>query len=135
MRTYSELIALPTLKERFEYLKLNGFVGDETFGSDRYLNQIFYKSPEWKSIREKVIIRDRGMELGLDGFPISGVIRIHHMNPLFEEDLINRDPKCVDLNQLISCSLLMHNAIHFGDSEIVNNYTYNDRYPNDTKLW
>ena len=101
IRTYSELIKLPTFKERYEYLRLGGRVGEDTFGFDRYLNQAFYKSEEWKSIRDHVIIRDNGCDLGIEGHEIFGRILIHHMNPIRKEDIINRSDILLNPEYLI----------------------------------
>ena len=134
-RTYSELIRFHTLKERFDYLKLGGRVGEDTFGFDRYLNQIFYRSSEWKTIRQFVILRDVGNELGLEGYPITGKIYIHHMNPITPEDIYGRSEHLLDPKYLISVSLRMHNAITYGDDSVLDYYIYNERTPNDTCPW
>lgn len=118
-KRYSELIALPTFQERFEYLKLVGNVGIETFGFDRYLNQTFYKSPEWKTIRDKVIIRDNGCDLGIPGHEIFGKIYIHHMNPILQEDILDRNPDLMNPEFLICTSHKTHNAIHYGTEDIL----------------
>lgn len=118
-RTYSELILLPTFEERFEYLKLDGSVAATTFGADRYINQLFYTSPEWKKVRRDIIIRDNGCLLGLEGYEIASGILIHHMNPVTLEQLINRDPKLLDPEYLICVDKLTHNAIHFGDISLL----------------
>lgn len=134
IRTYSELILLPTYEERFDYLKLDGLVGKETFGFDRYLNQIFYRSPEWKSIRDHVIIRDNGCDLGIDGREIFGRILIHHMNPISKEDIVNRSDFLLNPEYLICVSKLTHDAIHYGDEDLL----VKDpivRRPNDTCPW
>lgn len=116
IRTYSELMLLPTFEERFEYLKLNGTVGKDTFGYDRYLNQQFYKSPEWKNLRNKIIIRDDGCDLGIEDRPISaGRIYIHHMNPLRLDDIITRSEYLMNPEYLICVTYDTHNAIHYGD--------------------
>lgn len=134
LRTYSELILLPTFEERFEYLKLNGAVGIDTFGFDRYLNQTFYKSAEWKRIRNKVIIRDNGCDLGIDGYEIYGRILIHHMNPITQDDIINRTDLLLNPEYLISVSLDTHNGIHYGDiNQLLKEPIV--RKPNDTCPW
>lgn len=133
-RCYSELITLPTFIERFRYLKLDGSVGMDTFGHDRWLNQVLYRSPEWKRFRNGIIIRDNGCDLGCEDRPIFGKILIHHINPLTIEDVLNRDPKIFDEENVISTILLTHNAIHYGDESIL----YQDpitRQPNDTCPW
>lgn len=134
LRTYSKLVLLPTFEERFEYLKLNGAVGIDTFGFDRYLNQTFYKSAEWKRIRNKVIIRDNGCDLGIDGYEIYGRILIHHMNPITQDDIINRTDLLLNPEYLISVSLETHNGIHYGDTnQLLKGLIV--RKPNDTCPW
>ena len=119
IRTYSELIQIPTFEERYEYLKLNGRGGEETFGFDRYLNQMFYKSPEWLRIRNFVITRDNGCDLAMPGREIRGnKILIHHMNPITVEDILNRSDFLLNPEYLISTIKNTHDAIHYGDSEI-----------------
>lgn len=133
-RTYSELCTLPTFKDRFEYLKLNGQVGSETFGFDRYLNQIFYRSQEWKSIRDEIIVRDNGCDLGIEGREIRGRIYIHHMNPIMVDDLLGRTDLLLNPEYLIATSYNTHQAIHYGDDGlIVPDPT--ERRPNDTCPW
>lgn len=135
IRTYSELIKLPTFKERYEYLKLGGKVGEETFGFDRYLNQIFYKSKEWLSIRNYVITRDMGCDLGVPDHEIRGnKIIIHHMNPITKEDILNRSDILLNPEYLICTVKNTHDAIHYGDSNLL----YTDpieRSKNDTCPW
>lgn len=135
IRRYSELIQLGSFEDRLNYLKLHGDVGDETFGFDRYLNQKFYKSAEWKQIRDKVILRDMGCDLACRDFPINGTIIVHHMNPMSIEDLRSNPGILLDPEFLICVSLETHNIIHYGDN---NNQDYKvivERKPNDTKLW
>ena len=134
LRTYSELITLKTFRERYRYLQLRGNVGKETFGYDRYLNQMLYRSPEWKRIRTKVIIRDNGYDLGLEDYPIGGRIIIHHMNPITERDIVLRSDILLDPEYLISVSHNTHEAIHFGDEKLIE-YDPIERTPGDTKLW
>ena len=117
IKTYSELIALPTFKERYEYLRLNGRVGEDTFGFDRYLNQNFYRSAEWRRIRDRVIVRDNGCDLAIDDRIIYGKILIHHMNPITDKDLFNLSDILLDPEYLICVSHNTHNAIHYGDGE------------------
>jgi hypothetical protein len=119
IRTYSELITLPTFEERFQYLKLNGSVGQDTFGFDRYLNQIFYKSKKWLSVRDQVIIRDNGCDLGMEGYEIHGRILIHHMNPITLRDLELESDFVLDPEYLISTVHNTHNAIHYGDENLL----------------
>ena len=134
IKTYSELIMFPTFKERFEYLKLNGRVGVDTFGHDRYLNQILYTSQEWRRCRNGIIIRDKGCDLGCDGYEIHGVILIHHINPITVEDIINRNPIVFDPENLISTQHNTHNAIHYGDVSLLITEPI-ERSKNDTCPW
>lgn len=119
IRTYSELIKLQSFEERYQYLKLNGSVGRETFGYDRYLNQMFYNSHEWKSVRDYVIIRDNGLDLAVPGYDIVGKILIHHMNPISKEDVLMRSKHILDPEYLISTTTNTHNAIHYGDESLL----------------
>ena len=119
IRTYSELATLPTFEERFEYLRLDGSVGEQTFGFDRYINQIFYQSYEWKKIRDFVIIRDNGCDLGIDGYEIRGKILIHHMNPITAKDIETRSEFLLNPEYLISTTHITHNAIHYGDERLL----------------
>lgn len=134
IRTYSELSQLKTFKERYEYLRLGGIVGNDTFGFDRYLNQIFYKSKEWKDIRRFVIIRDNGCDLGIDGYEIHGTILIHHMNPICIEDILKRSDILLNPEYLITTVLSTHNAIHYSDdSQLITAPV--ERSKNDTCPW
>lgn len=118
MKSYNELITIPTFEERFRYLKVYGVIGNQTFGYDRYLNQKLYNtSSEWKRVRDKVILRDNGCDLGCEGFEIYGKIIIHHINPITVEDIVTCNPCVFDLNNLISTSHNTHNAIHYGDEK------------------
>ena len=120
IRTYSELITLATFEERFEYLRLDGIVGEQTFGFDRYLNQLFYqKSQKWKSIRDQVIIRDNGCDLGIEGYEIYKRVIVHHMNPVTIEDLEKESEFLLDPEFLISTTHNTHNAIHYGDESLL----------------
>ena len=134
IRTYSELIKLPTFEERFQYLKLNGDVGVETFGFDRYLNQAFYSSDEWKSIRNQVIIRDNGCDLGIEGREIYKRIIIHHMNPITKEDLLYRTEYLLNPEYMICTMKNTHDAIHYGDENLLFKDPV-ERKPNDTCPW
>ena len=134
IKTYSELITLPTFEERFNYLKLGGTVGESTFGFDRYLNQNLYKSQEWKSVRNKVIIRDNGCDLACEGYEIYGKVLIHHINPITAEDMINRNPIIFDLENLITTVHNTHNAIHYGDENLLIKGPI-ERIKNDTIPW
>lgn len=115
IRTYSELMSISSFEDRYRYLKLSGSVGKDTFGFDRYLNQIFYRSDEWRSIRNHVIVRDNGCDLGVEGYEIYGRIYIHHMNPLTVKDVISRSESLLDPEFLICVSFNTHQAIHYGD--------------------
>lgn len=119
IRTYSELVKLPTFKERFEYLALSGEVAKETFGFDRYLNQNFYRSKEWKRIRDQVIIRDSGCDLGIEGYNIYGKIVIHHMNPVSKNDILDITDYLLNPEYLICTTHETHNAIHYGDESLL----------------
>lgn len=134
IRTYSELRKLNTFKERYDYLRLYGRVGKETFGFDRYLNQIIYKLPEWKSVRDKVIVRDCGCDLGMEGYEIGEKILVHHMNPITMDDIINHSQDIFNPEYLICVSHQTHNAIHYGDeSQLILDPI--ERSPNDTCPW
>lgn len=119
IRTYNELMLLPTFEERFEYLKLSGIVGEETFGFDRWINQKFYRSTEWKHIRDQVIIRDNGCDLGIEGREIYGKILIHHMNPISKKDILERTDLLLNPMYLISVTKQTHDAIHYSDDSIL----------------
>ena len=134
MRTYSDLSKLSTFKQRFDYLKLNGHIGEDTFGFDRWLNQVFYRSPEWRRIRDLVIVRDNGNDLGLDGFQIGGKILIHHMNPITYHDIIHREEDILNPEYLICVSHRTHQAIHYGNEDLLPKEPV-ERKPNDTCPW
>ena len=134
IRTYSELITLPTFEERFRYLQLGGKVGEDTFGHDRYLNQMFYTSDEWRRIRRDVIVRDNGCDLGIQDREIHGLIIIHHMNPITIEDISNRSEFLLNPEYLISTVKNTHDAIHFSDERILITDPI-ERRPNDTCPW
>ena len=119
IKTYSELITIPTFEERYKYLRLDGSVGEQTFGFDRYINQVFYQSHEWKKIRDFVIIRDNGCDLGIDGYEIRGKILIHHMNPITVKDIQTCSDFLMNPEYLISTTHLTHNAIHYGDEHLL----------------
>lgn len=133
-RRYSELIQLSSFEERFNYLKLYGQVGRETFGWDRYLNQAFYRSPEWKRIRDQVIVRDLGCDLAHKDYSIEGKIYIHHMNPIGKKDILDRDDYLLNPEFLVCVSQVTHNAIHYGDENLLPRGII-ERTPGDTKLW
>jgi hypothetical protein len=134
LRTYSELSSLDTLDERFDYLALDGHVGRSTFGYDRWVNQSFYKSKEWLSIRSHVIVRDDGGDMGLSDFPIRGAPQIHHMNPLTIKDIEDVTDNLLDPEYLICVSQRTHNAIHFGDRSHLPREPIVRTY-GDTRLW
>ena len=119
IRTYSELITIPTFEERFEYLQLKGSVGKDTFGYDRYLNQVLYRSPEWKRLRNQIIIRDAGCDLACEGYDIHSKVLIHHLNPITVEDVLARSRKVFDPDNLVCVSHNTHNAIHYGDVNLL----------------
>ena len=119
IRTYSELITIPTFIERYRYLKLGGSVGKETFGFDRYLNQTLYRSPEWKRFRRDMILRDNGMDLACDEYEIVGKVLVHHIDPLTIQDAIRRDSKIFYPESVVCVSMDTHNAIHYGDESLL----------------
>ena len=119
IRTYTELSRLPSFEERFQFLRLNGAVGETTFGFDRYLNQLFYKSPEWKELRDYIIIRDNGCDLGIEGYGVQGKIYIHHMNPITRKDIETQSELLLNPEYLIVTSHNTHNAIHYGDEGLL----------------
>ena len=135
IRTYNELIRLPSFEERFRYLKLSGSVGKATFGYDRYLNQRFYKSQEWKSLRNEVIVRDCGCDMGLRDYEIRGRVIIHHMNPIVDEDIIDNTEYLMNPDYLVCVSHDTHNAIHYGNDDIIRAKIFVERHPNDTCPW
>ena len=134
IRTYSELRRLDTFEERYDYLRLGGLLGLRTFGFDRWVNQRFYKSPEWKSVRELVIYRDHGCDLGVPGYEIHTNLMIHHMNPITLDDIRHGDTSVIDPNFLITTSLRTHNAIHYGDVDLLPRGPI-ERKSGDTTLW
>lgn len=133
--SYSELITLPTFTERYRYLRKSGIVGEETFGSHRYLNQTLYRSPEWRRVRNDVIIRDNGCDLGMEGYEIRDRVYIHHINPITADDILNRSPVIFDMDNLICVSFNTHQAIHYGDESLLPIISFTERMPGDTKLW
>ena len=134
IRTYSELIELPTFEERYAYLKLDNTIGAITFGFDRYINQRFYNSEEWKKIRRDVIVRDNGCDLGVDGYDILTNVIIHHMNPIAVDDIVNSSDYLLNPEFLISTTLDTHNGIHYG-KKLLPKPTMAVRYKNDTCPW
>lgn len=144
-RSYLELITIPTFEERFDYLQLKGAVGKETFGYDRYLNQVLYNSREWRRFRDQIIVRDNGCDLACDGYEILGVrdkdgkihrpkIIIHHINPITVEDVLERNPMVFDPNNVITTIMNTHNAIHYGDETLLVTSPV-ERSKNDTCPW
>lgn len=133
-RTYSELRHLETFEERFRYLALKGQVGRSTFGFDRWMNQEFYRSKEWRQARHGVIVRDNGCDLGIDGYEIHSGLYIHHLNPITPEQIENGDPAILDPDNLITVTHRTHNAIHYGDERLLPQPVV-ERRPGDTKLW
>ena len=133
--TYDELIQLNTFEERFNYLRVNGRCSEETFGGHRLLNQMLYRSPQWQDIRQRVILRDNGCDLGIEDRPINTKVIIHHLNPITIDQVVNFDPAIFDLNNLICCSHATHNAIHYGDGTNLTPTNIIERKPGDTRLW
>lgn len=135
IRTYSELITIPTFMERYEYLRLGDRIGVETFGYDRYLNQLFYNSKEWKAFRREIIIRDNGNDLGIEGRSIGGIITIHHIVPITIDDVVNRRLDILlNPDNVISVSSNTHKAIHYGDTNLLLPEPI-ERKLNDTCPW
>ena len=134
IRTYIELRRLDTFEERFHYLSLKGVLGESTFGFDRWMNQRFYKSQEWKRVRNHVIVRDQGCDLGIPGFEIHAGLLVHHMNPVSVEDLKHGEEWIIDPNFLITTSLQTHNAIHYGDESLLPRGPIIRKF-GDTALW
>lgn len=135
IRTYQEMLQYSTFEDRFNYLKLSGLVGKETFGYDRYLNQKFYTSKEWLKTRDKVIVRDKGCDLAIEGREIIDRIIVHHINPITVKDLIARPEYCLDMNNLVCVSHNTHEAISYGDESLLIPDSLIERKPNDTIPW
>lgn len=133
-KSYLELITFDSFLDRFKYLKLNGVIGLDTFGHDRYLNQKLYRSYEWKRIRDEIIVRDNGCDLGMPGYNIFGKILVHHINPISPNDIMHSSDNIFDLNNLICVSHETHNAIHYGDDKLLK-HDIIDRFKNDTIPW
>lgn len=132
--TYSELISIPLFEERFQYCQLKGQVGIDTFGFDRYLNQNLYRSPQWRSLRNQIIIRDNGCDLAHPDHPVGKRILIHHLNPITEQDVLNESSVLFDPENLVCVSHNTHNAIHYGTEELLPKGEIT-RLPNDTCPW
>lgn len=135
IRSYEELISLPTFEERLRYLLLYGSVAEDTFGSKRYLNQILYRSPEWRRLRNQIIVRDNSCDLGCDGYEIYKYALIHHINPITIDDILNRNPIVFDPNNLITTILPTHEIIHYGSESDIQMLNLVERSPNDTSPW
>lgn len=135
IKTYSNLIQISSFIERYRYLRLGGKAGEITFGNERYLNQLLYRSPEWKRFRRDIILRDNGCDLGFDGYSIPGRIIIHHINPITIEDVYERSPAIFDEDNVVCVSSRTHNAIHYGDEELLMIDDLVERKPNDTIPW
>jgi hypothetical protein len=134
IRTYSELVTFKTIEERYNYLKLKSAVGRPTFGAERYLNQEFYRSKAWRRLRNEIIVRDNGCDLGVDGYDIFDNVYVHHMNPMRTEDIVHGNRDNLDPEFLICVAFRTHNAIHYGDdSQLPKRFV--DRRPGDTTLW
>lgn len=134
IKTYSDLIKFKTFEERFDYLNLNGHVGETTFGFDRYINQSFYTSNEWRNIRRQVILRDEGCDLGVIGHEITGMLVVHHINPMVSDDIIHEESWIFDPEFLITTAKETHNAIHYGNG-IKPKALFVARVIGDTNLW
>lgn len=134
IRTYNELIQYETLEDRYTYLRLGGILGAETFGFDRWMNQAFYRSREWRQVRDEVLVRDNGMDLGVEDTPLASRPAVHHMNPITMEDLDEGTENLLSPEFLICASQRTHNAIHYGDKDLLPQ-PYVERRPGDTRLW
>lgn len=135
-KSYRELIRIPDFIERFRYLSSRRGVGEPTFGYTRWLNQVFYKSPEWRRVRNQIIIRDNGNDLAHEDFPIMGSIYVHHINPITEKDIDERSCALFDPDNLVLTSLKTHNALHYGDESLLEfAKPFVERTPGDTTLW
>lgn len=134
IRSYSELRRIRDFGDRYKYLALRGTVGEMTFGFDRYMNQQFYTSREWRSVRNEVIVRDNGCDLGIEGYEIYKGLYIHHMNPMSVNDIKHGNPDILEPEYLITCTHQTHNAIHYGDENLLPR-KFEPRRPGDTKLW
>ena len=134
-KSYSELLSFPTFEERFRYLEIGGIVGERSFGGNRYLNQRFYQSYEWRKLRYYIITRDEGCDLGIDGFQLRWKITVHHINPVSEQNILRADPCVLDPENLICVSYTTHKAIHYGDLALAQTETPILRRPYDTCPW
>jgi hypothetical protein len=134
IKTYTELSYCQTFEERYEYLRLGGIVGNATFGFDRYLNQAFYRSAAWRDVRQEVILRDNGCDLGVPGYEIHTALLVHHMNPMVSDDIVHGEQWILDPEFLITTTNDTHNAIHYGDRSLLKR-PFVERQRGDTKLW
>lgn len=136
-KTYSNLLRYRTFEDRLKYLYLGSHVGDSTFGGHRYLNQLLYRSKEWRELRPKIILRDCGCDLGMKGYEIFANAIIHHINPITIQDILNRNPAIFDPENIITTTDRTHRKIHYGNVDEINSgkLIYKDRYPGDTVLW
>lgn len=134
-RTYERMLDFPTFEDRFEYLCLGGRGGILTFGTSRYLNQLFYRSREWKDVREDVIIRDMGCDLGVEGYEINGTVYVHHINPITKDDIYERRASVLDPNNLVCVTYPTHKALHYGNIDMLSLSLPVERTPNDTCPW
>lgn len=135
-KTYDELITLKSFEERFDYLRCSSTIGEDIFGYNRYLNQIFYRSPEWRNFRNKIIVRDNGCNMALREYPIYGLIVIHHINPITMEDIVNRNFEVLlNPENVICVSDETHKLIHYGDISVIDQMAIGDRSPNDMNPW
>lgn len=134
IRTYSELMSIGSYEDRYKYLRIGGIVGESTFGFDRWLNQVLYKSDLWLEVRDEIISRDNGFDMGHPDYPINGIIIVHHMNPITVEDVLNRNPDIFNPEFLISVAKSTHDAIHFGDCSLLPQPVI-ERKPYDTSPW
>jgi hypothetical protein len=128
-------MSIDNFLDRYRYLRIVGTVGEETFGFDRYLNQVLYNSKEWKELRNKIIVRDNGYDMGHKDYPISGKVFVHHMNPISKQDILERSDLIFNPEYLISVSSITHNAIHYGNEDVYQRYAFAERAPNDTTPW
>lgn len=135
LKTYSELRKLTTFEERFRYLMLNGTVSQDTFGFDRWMNQVFYRSAQWKRVRNEIILRDNGCDLGVDGYDVFGKILVHHMNPITKNDISFSTDFLLNPEYLITLSMDTHNAIHYGDESYLERFKSSQRKEGDTCPW
>lgn len=134
-KTYTELSQIDLFEDRFEYLKIGGSVGQASFGFDRYINQSFYASSEWRYIRRQVILRDNGCDLGVSGFEINTELLVHHINPMSAENITDEDEWILNPEYLITTTKTTHNAIHYGDASLIKSSQPTQRFNSDTKLW